>query len=112
MAARKSKKSRTSILGKIIGLIGALWRLLAKALGSSIRFVFRRAAELDEAHQRDGFAFLLLILGLIASAGAWFSLNNFIGHAIYAGVYGVAGRLGIFVPVIFLFCDSSLSRTR
>ena len=69
MAARKSKKSRTAILGKIFGLIGALWRLLAKALGSSIRFVFRRAAELDEVHQRDGFAFLIVILGLISAAG-------------------------------------------
>jgi hypothetical protein len=41
-----------------------LWRLLAKALGSATRFIFRGAQELDPTHQRDGIAFFLFILAL------------------------------------------------
>lgn len=103
MAARKSKKVRTSIINKFFGLLGAIWRVIARALGSSIRFVFRASTELEEAHQRDGIAFLLLIAGLITSAGAWFHLDNLIGRAIYAAVYGVGGRLGVLIPIIFLY---------
>jgi S-DNA-T family DNA segregation ATPase FtsK/SpoIIIE len=103
MAARKSKKNRPSILGKFFGLLGAIWRLIAKALGSSIRFIFRASSELDEAHRRDGIAFLLLIAGLIAAAGTWFHLNNLVGHGIYAAVFGLAGRLGYLIPVVFIY---------
>ena len=103
MASRKSKKSRASIFAKLAGFVGAIWRLIAKALGSSVRFVFRSAAELDEAHQRDGLAFLFLIFGLISAAGTWFHLNNLIGRNIYASVFGAAGRLGWLIPLVFFY---------
>lgn len=103
MAARKSKQNRTSIIAKFFGLVGAIWRVIAKALGSSVRFIFRASTELDEAHQRDGFAFLFLIAGLISAAGTWFHLNNLVGHAIYAAVFGLAGRLGYLVPILFIY---------
>ena len=103
MAARKKNKSRSSIIGKFFGLLGAIWRIVAKAFGSSVRFIFRASSELDEAHQRDGIAFLFLIVGLISAAGAWFHLNNFIGHGIYAAIYGVAGRVGILVPLVLFY---------
>ena len=103
MASRKSKKSRASIFAKLAGLVGAIWRIFAKAFGSSVRFIFRSAADLDEAHQRDGFAFLVLIFGLVSAAGTWFHLHNFIGKSIYAAVYGVAGRLGFLIPLILFY---------
>jgi S-DNA-T family DNA segregation ATPase FtsK/SpoIIIE len=103
MAARKSKKARSSIIGKFFGLLGAIWRIIAKAFGSSIRFIFRASTELDEAHRRDGIAFLFLIVGLIAAAGGWFKLNNLVGHGIFAAIYGVAGRVGVVVPLIFFY---------
>ena len=103
MAARKNKKARSSIVGKFFGLLGAIWRIIAKAFGSSVRFIFRASTKLDEAHQRDGIAFLFLITGLIAAAGGWFKLNNLVGHSIYAAIYGIAGRVGVVIPIIFFY---------
>ena len=62
MAKRKTarKRSTTQAKGSIPSALarglGVLWRGIAKAIGSSIRFVFKEARELDAAHQRDGFA--------------------------------------------------------
>ena len=56
-----------------------------------------------EAHRRDGFAFLILILGLISAAGAWFHLKNFVGRNIYAAIYGVGGRLGALIPLVLIY---------
>ena len=115
MAARKtrktsSKKSGSPLAGLIRALV-ALWRIFAKSVGSSIRFVFRGAQDLDPVHQRDGIAFLIFILGLISAAGVWFSLNNFVGRAVYAALYGAAGRLGFVAPIIFIYFAFRLFRT-
>ena len=81
MAARRkaSTKKSAAANGAARG-IGAIWKFIAKTLGSSIRFIFRGAQDLDPAHQRDGLAFIVFILGLISAAGVWFSLDNFVGH--------------------------------
>ena len=104
MAARKkaSTKKSAAANGAARG-IGAIWKFIAKTLGSSIRFIFRGAQDLDPAHQRDGLAFIVFILGLISAAGVWFSLDNFVGHGIYAAVFGLVGRLGIIAPIIFIY---------
>ena len=115
MAAKKSRKSTrkssNSFVGGVLAGLLAIWRLFAKAIGSSVRFVFRGAKELDPVHQRDGFAFLIFILGLVSAAGVWFNLNNIVGRAIYAAVYGLAGRLGFAAPVIFIYFAFRLFRT-
>ena len=105
MAKKRSKKSASKSRsgGLFFRAIGGLWRLISKALGSSIRFVFRSAGELDAEHQRDGFAFLLVIFSLISAAGTWFHLNNLIGRNIYASVFGAAGRLGWLIPLVFFY---------
>ena len=104
MAARRkaSTKKSAAANGAARG-IGAIWKFIAKTLGSSIRFIFRGAQDLDPAHQRDGLAFIVFILGLISAAGVWFSLDNFVGHGIYAAVFGLVGRLGIIAPIIFIY---------
>jgi S-DNA-T family DNA segregation ATPase FtsK/SpoIIIE len=104
MAARKKASSKKSAAanGAARG-VGAIWKFIAKTLGSSIRFIFRGAQDLDPAHQRDGLAFLVFILGLISAAGVWFSLDNVVGHGIYAAVFGLVGRLGIIAPIIFIY---------
>ena len=115
MAARKSSKKAssksTSIFGGITRALGALWRLLARAFGSSIRFVFRGAQELDPVHQRDGAAFLVFIFGLIAAAGVWFNLQNIVGRGIYAFLYGGMGRLALVSPLLFIYFAFRLFRT-
>ena len=104
MAARRKASSKKSAAanGAARG-IGAIWRFVSKTLGSSVRFIFRGAQDLDPAHQRDGMAFLIFILGLISAAGTWFSLDNVVGHGIYAAVFGLIGRLGFITPIIFIY---------
>jgi len=104
MAARKKASSKKSAAanGAARG-VGAIWKFIAKTLGSSVRFIFRGAQDLDPAHQRDGLAFLVFILGLISAAGVWFSLDNVVGHGVYAAVFGLVGRLGIIAPIIFIY---------
>jgi len=100
--ARRGKKN--SVLGAFAKALHTLWTLLAKLFGSSIRFVFRGAKELDPAHQRDGFAFLVLIFALISAAGTWFHLNNFVGSALRAVLFGGVGKIiGYLVPLIFIY---------
>ena len=104
MAARKKASSKKSAAANSAARgVGAIWRLFAKTIGSSVRFIFRGAQDLDPAHQRDGLAFLLFILGLISAAGVWFSLDNVFGHGIYAAIFGLIGRLGIVTPLIFIY---------
>ena len=52
-------------MGYIFSALASLWRISAKALGNSIRFVARGAKELDPDHQRDGAALALFLLALI-----------------------------------------------
>jgi S-DNA-T family DNA segregation ATPase FtsK/SpoIIIE len=104
MAARRKASSKKSAAanGAARG-VGAIWKFISKTLGSSVRFIFRGAQDLDPAHQRDGMAFLIFILGLISAAGTWFSLDNAVGHGIYAAAFGLIGRLGFVTPIIFIY---------
>ena len=66
---RKSGGAGQTALSFVGRSISAIWRTIAKALGSTVRFLARGARDLDPAHHRDGLAFLLLILALAAFAG-------------------------------------------
>ena len=100
---RKSGGAGQSALSFVGRSIGALWRTIAKALGSTVRFLARGARDLDPAHHRDGLAFLLLILALAAFTGTWFAADNFVGRNLYAVIYGAFGRIGFFAPLLILY---------
>ena len=102
MAKKKSAK-KSNLLAPIFRGLGWIWRLIAKAIGSSIRFIFRSSKELDPDHQRDGVAFFLFILALVSAAGVWFDLSNLVGRATYSFLFGGVGILANLVPVIFVF---------
>ena len=102
MAKKKSTK-KSNFFAPLLRGIGWLWRLIARAIGSSVRFIFRSSKELDPAHQRDGIAFFLFILALISAAGVWFDLNNQLGRATYSFLFGAVGLLANIVPVMFIF---------
>jgi S-DNA-T family DNA segregation ATPase FtsK/SpoIIIE len=102
MAKKKSTK-KSNLFAPILRGIGWLWRLIARAIGSSVRFIFRSSKELDPAHQRDGIAFFLFILALVSAAGVWFDLDNQVGRATYSFFFGGVGLLANIVPVIFIF---------
>ena len=102
MAKKKSAK-KSNLLAPIFRGLGWIWRLIAKAIGSSIRFIFKSSKELDPDHQRDGVAFFLFILALVSAAGVWFDLSNSVGRATYSFLFGGVGILANLVPVIFVF---------
>jgi S-DNA-T family DNA segregation ATPase FtsK/SpoIIIE len=100
MAKKKTRAKRSGFGGSILHGLAEIWRGLAKYLGKSIRFVAKGAKDLDPAHQRDGFAFLLLILAIMAAAGTWFNGGNVVGRALASFFYGGFGRIGIFTPLV------------
>ena len=100
MAKKKTRTKSSGIGSSILRGLAAIWRGLAKYLGKSIRFVAKGAKDLDPAHQRDGFAFLLLILAIMAAAGTWFDGGNSVGRALASFFYGGFGRIGIFTPLV------------
>jgi DNA segregation ATPase FtsK/SpoIIIE, S-DNA-T family len=111
VAKRKKAKSKSSAVGGALGRgISALWRFVARSLGSGVRLIARGARDLDPAHQRDGIAFLILILALIATAGTWFNLDNIVGRAIYAVIYGGVGQIGFFAPIVLIYFAFRLFR--
>ena len=111
MAKKKNSSSKRSKVGSALGRgLQGLWRGLAKALGATIRFIARGAKDLDPTHQRDGAAFALLILAIIAGAGAWFHADNVIGRAVYAFIYGAFGRIGFIAPLVLVYFAIRLFR--
>ena len=100
MAKKKTRAKSKGIGSSILRGLAAIWRGLAKFLGKSIRFVAKGAKDLDPAHQRDGFAFLLVVLAIMAAAGTWFDGGNIIGRALAAFFFGGFGRIGIFTPLV------------
>lgn len=112
MAKRKKSKSRSASVGAGLGRgLFSIWRFIAKSLGNSVRFLARGARDLDPAHQRDGIAFLILIVALIATAGTWFNSDNLVSRGVYAAVYGGIGQVGLFAPAILIYFAFRLFRT-
>ena len=110
-----TKKKRSASKGAKLGsalsrALGGLWRGLAKVLGSSIRFLARGAKDLDSTHQRDGAAFALLILAIIAGAGTWLHAENVISRAVFSFVYGTFGRIGFIAPLVLIYFAIRLFR--
>ena len=111
MAKKKNSSSKRSKVGSALGRgLQGLWRGIAKALGVTIRFIARGAKDLDPTHQRDGAAFALLILAIIAGAGAWFHADNVISRAVYAFIYGGFGRIGFIAPLVLIYFAIRLFR--
>jgi S-DNA-T family DNA segregation ATPase FtsK/SpoIIIE len=112
VAKRKKNQSKSGAVGGAIGRgIAAIWRFIAKTLGSTVRFLARGARDLDPAHQRDGIAFLILILALLATAGTWFHADNIVSRAVYSFMYGGFGRIGFAAPIVLIYFAFKLFRT-
>lgn len=101
--SRTKAKKRPSILAAIGRGLVAIWRFIAKAIGSTVRFLFKEARDLDSAHHRDGLAFLLLIFALLSAAGSWFHLHNPIGRFMNTILLGTFGKVAIVTPLLFIY---------
>ena len=103
MAKKKNSSKKSGIFSALIRAISSVWRLISKIIGSAVRFVFRSSKDLDPEHQRDGIAFFLFILALLAASGTWFGLDNVLGRGIYAFLFGAVGVLAFLTPLIFIY---------
>ena len=103
----KRKKASKSVLS----VLGSIWRSFAKGLGNTIRFTTRAAKDLDSAHQRDGAALLLVIIGLASVAGTWMNSQSSVSRALYSIFYGGFGRVGILAPLVLFFFAVRLFRS-
>ena len=103
----KRKKSSKSALK----ILGSIWSAFAKGLGNTIRFTTRAAKDLDSAHQRDGAALLLVIIGLAAIAGTWMNSQSAVNKAFYSFFYGGFGRIGVLSPLVLFYFAVRLFRT-
>ena len=112
MAKRRKSKSKSGAVGNALArAVSSVWRFVSKTIGSSVRFIARGARELDPAHQRDGFAFFILILALVATAGTWFHADNIVSRAIYSLFFGGFGRIGFVAPLVLIYFAFKLFRT-
>jgi len=101
--AKSKAAKRPSILAAIGRALVGLWRFIAKAIGSTVRFLFKEARELDSAHHRDGLAFLLLIFALLSAAGSWFHLHNPVGRGMNTVLLGTFGKIAVVTPLLFIY---------
>ncbi len=110
MAKKKKRTSGRSPFSVVSQGLGGLWRILAKTLGSAIRFVARGARDLDPAHQRDGAALLVLLISLAAFAGTWFHADNLVSRNLYSFFFGAFGVIGFSSPLVLLYFAVRLFR--
>ena len=101
MAKKKTRTKQGSSFLAVIGrAVSATWSALAKALGSSVRFLARGAKDLDPAHRRDGAGLIVLILALASLVGTWFKSQSILSDLLFAIFYGAFGKIGFFAPII------------
>nr|WP_225945251.1 DNA translocase FtsK [Actinophytocola algeriensis] len=86
------------------------WNLLAKGVGSLARTV-GRTKELDSAHRRDGLAFGLIAVGVIAGAGIWWQAAGPVGHYLEVGARSVVGAAAMALPLTLLVVGIALMRS-
>src|SRR6202008_2429705 len=109
--ARRPPARRKGGLGRAIfrGLRGS-WNLLAKGVGGIAR-TMGRTKDLDPAHRRDGLAFGLIAIGVIAGAGIWWHAAGPIGHYVEFGVRSAVGGAAMALPMVLLVIGITLMRS-
>jgi len=109
--ARRPAAKRKGGLSRAIGrgLRGG-WTLLAKGVGGLARTV-GRTKDLDPAHRRDGLAFGLIAVGVIAGAGIWWHAAGPVGKWLEFGARSVVGAAAMALPMVVLVIGITLMRS-
>jgi DNA segregation ATPase FtsK/SpoIIIE, S-DNA-T family len=70
-----------------------------------------RTKDLDAAHRRDGLAFGLIAIGVIAGAGIWWHAAGPVGHYLEVGVRSAVGAAAMALPMVLLVVGITLMRS-
>ena len=110
-ARRRPAARRKGGLGHAVGrgLRGG-WTLLAKGVGGLARTV-GRTKDLDSAHRRDGLAFGLIAVGVIAGAGIWWHAAGPVGKWLEFGARSAVGAAAMALPMVVLVVGIALMRS-
>jgi S-DNA-T family DNA segregation ATPase FtsK/SpoIIIE len=124
MARKKATKSRSSKNRKstanksgngigemFLSLVRGFWHGLAKALGSSVRFLFRGKEEVEAHHHKDGYALLLLLVGLLSAGTISANSGKYGIHYIHTGLLSIFGKFSFFFPLAALYFAWRIFRT-
>lgn len=93
--------------GRFLGVIGrgiaAMWRLLARGIGSLVRALDRGGRVATESGQhRDGIALGLIALAIICVIGSWFHAAGPVGAYVDDAVRVWVGSPGLILPLVLV----------
>jgi S-DNA-T family DNA segregation ATPase FtsK/SpoIIIE len=115
VAKKKRVTKKSSSKGGLLSLLSSglvtIWHLIAKSLGSSIRFVARGAKDLDPEHHRDGAALFLFLLSLVSVTGTWMRSDGLLGRNVYSLLAGAVGSVAVVIPVALIYFAIRIFRT-
>ena len=106
----RSTKSKGSVSRALFRGLRGGWNLLAKGVGGIARTV-GRTKELEPAHRRDGLAFALIAVGVVAGAGIWWRAAGPIGRYLEIGSRSVVGAAAMALPLMLLVIGIALMRS-
>ncbi|WP_375478225.1 DNA translocase FtsK 4TM domain-containing protein [uncultured Jatrophihabitans sp.] len=115
-ARRNSLRRGNPITGAVRGIaggVGAMWRALAVLIGTLARAVGRNAAtarELPAEHRRDGAALAVLLFGLVAAMGVWFTAAGPIGAGLETAFRFLTGNGALAVPLLLIALGAHMLR--
>ncbi|HEX2130766.1 MAG TPA: DNA translocase FtsK 4TM domain-containing protein, partial [Actinophytocola sp.] len=109
-AARPAARRKGGAGGTVVRGLRGSWNLLAKGVGGIARTV-GRTKDLDPAHRRDGLAFALIAVGVIAGAGIWWKAGGPVGQWLEIGVRSSIGAAAMALPMVLLVIGVTLMRS-
>lgn len=81
-----------------------------RALGAAVRSISGVGEEYDEAYQRDGLCFMLIILAVLFSASEWFRVHGPFGRFLHSIGSGLLGVVSVILPIALLIPAIRLMR--
>ncbi len=111
---RSHRASRLLLPLVLVGrMLGALWRGIARLIGTVARAAGRSAAsarDLEPEHRRDGVALGVLAAGIVSVVALWFDAAGPVGHGLAVAVRSLIGNGAVLLPLVLLGAAGHLLR--
>jgi S-DNA-T family DNA segregation ATPase FtsK/SpoIIIE len=116
-AGRKRPRARRNpALTPFVALgraIAAIWRVIARAVGSVARAAGRNAAtarDLEPEHRRDGAGLGVIAFGLITAMAVWFHAAGPVGRGITTVCRDLIGNGAVLLPLLLIGAGAHMLR--